>query len=194
MLGPEFWKSFFQIRFHVLHIIFLNFIWERMNIFFSFAPIQVLIDFSGFNSFAHISTVSSARSSWPRGRYPTGRICSNVFSILGITSDVMNDYSTRRVQKRKYLWYFNSHFSFFYFIIYFFLLPSFNQNNIILLVLHHPLLLYSISPSHPFTSSSSISPQSFLHPLAPCSPPSFLHLPLPFPSHPSPSPHVQKEK
>ena len=33
--GPEFWKSFFQIRFHVLHIIFLNFIWERMNIFLS---------------------------------------------------------------------------------------------------------------------------------------------------------------
>ena len=76
-----------------------------MNIFLSFVPIQVLIDFSGFNGFAHIFTVSRARSSWPRGCYPTGRICSNGFPTLGIISDVMNDYSTRRVWKRKYLLY-----------------------------------------------------------------------------------------
>ena len=107
--GPKFWTIFFQNWFHVLHIIFLNFLREYMNIFLSFVPIQVLIDFSGFNGFAHIFTVSRARSSWPRGCYPTGRICSNGFPTLGIISDVMNDYSTRRVWKRKYLRYFNRH-------------------------------------------------------------------------------------
>ena len=39
-------QAFFQNRFHVLHIIFLNFIKEQMNIFLNVVPIQVLIDFS----------------------------------------------------------------------------------------------------------------------------------------------------
>ena len=50
-----------------------------MNIFFSFAPIQALIELSVFNRFTFIFTVSRARLSWPEGHYPTGRICSNGF-------------------------------------------------------------------------------------------------------------------
>ena len=77
--GPERFTSFFQNRFHVLHIIFLNFKEEHMNIFFCFEQIQVLIELLVFNGTTFIFTVSRARPSWPEGRYSIGHVCSNGF-------------------------------------------------------------------------------------------------------------------
>ena len=46
--GPEQFPSFFQNRFHVLHIIILSFVKKRIIIFLEFALIQVLIVLSYF--------------------------------------------------------------------------------------------------------------------------------------------------
>ena len=107
--GPDYFTSFSQNWFNVLHIIFLNFIKELKNAFLSFASIQVLIVLSNFNDFAFVCTVSRAHPSWPEGCYHTGRIFSNDFLILCIISDVTKKYSSGTVWKRKYPQYLDRH-------------------------------------------------------------------------------------
>ena len=107
-LGPGQCPSFFQNRFHVLHIIFMSFVKKRIIIFLDFALIQVLtvlLDF--WRLYIHF-TVSRACPFWPEGRYPTGRICSNGSSFLSIISDVSKEYSTRTVRRRKYRQYWDT--------------------------------------------------------------------------------------
>ena len=106
--GPERFTSFFQNWFYVLHIIFLNFIKEPMNIFFSFAPIQALIELSVFNRFTFIFTVSRAVYLDLRVTIPLVAYAPMVSSILSIISEVMKKNSTRMVRKRKYPRYFDS--------------------------------------------------------------------------------------
>ena len=77
--GPESFTSFFSKPVSCVTHYFSEFFKRADEYFPSFAPIQVLTDFSGLNGLTFIFTVSRARSSWPGGRYPTGWICSNGF-------------------------------------------------------------------------------------------------------------------
>ena len=79
-----------------------------MNIFFSFAPIQALIELSVFNRFTFIFTVSRAVYLDLRVTIPLVAYAPMVSSILSIISEVMKKNSTRMVRKRKYPRYFDS--------------------------------------------------------------------------------------
>ena len=114
-LGPEQFPSFFQNRFHVLHIIFTSFVTEQSNIFLSFALIQVLIVLSDFfKGYTFILLFP-----WPlhfdlRDAIPPVAYVPMVSSFLSIISDVTKEYSTWMVRKRKYRRYLDTnHWHFF---------------------------------------------------------------------------------
>ena len=93
----------------MLHIIFLNFVRERNNIFLSFALIRVLIAFTVFNGYTFILLFPGPVSLDLGDAIPGVAYVPTVSSLHSIISDVTKEYLTQMVRKRKYRRYLDTY-------------------------------------------------------------------------------------
>ena len=100
--GPELLTSFFQNQFLVLIHIFL--VLFQRGLIFSL----VLHNFKFYSTFSVLTALHLFLQFPGPVRLDPVTYVSTVSSILGIISDVMNNYMTQTVRKRKYLRYFDS--------------------------------------------------------------------------------------
>ena len=82
MPGPWTLKSFFQNRFFVLTHIFWILVMSGLIFSLVLHNFEFYLVFPVLTDLHWFFTISRARPSWPRGRYPTGWICLNGFLFL----------------------------------------------------------------------------------------------------------------